>query len=105
MIKIKTQPVYFVTYFETKYKSIEEIRAKTPDTLATHIARTNELHKQGVLLMAGAFRQNNPDEPISTMAIFPTRESAEEYAKGDPFVLNDMVSKWHIREWNNILKD
>jgi len=38
------------------------------------------------------------------MGIFPTREAAEEYAKADPFVLNGLVTKWHIREWANILR-
>lgn len=53
--------------------------------------------------MAGAFL-DNPDEPVSTMVIFPSGEAAEEYAKGDPFVLNGLVTKWHIREWANILR-
>jgi hypothetical protein len=51
--------------------------------------------------MAGAFL-NNQEEPLSTMAIHATREAAEEYAKGDPFVLKGMVSKWYIREWANM---
>jgi uncharacterized protein YciI len=36
------------------------------------------------------------------MGICPTREAAEEFANGDPFVLNGMVSKWYIREWANL---
>lgn len=36
------------------------------------------------------------------MAVLTTRETAEEYAKGDPFVLNGMVSKWYIREWADL---
>jgi uncharacterized protein len=52
--------------------------------------------------MAGAFL-DNLDEPLTTMGIFTTREDAEEYAKGDPFILNGTVTKWYIREWANIL--
>ncbi len=37
------------------------------------------------------------------MGLFPSHEAAEEYAAGDPFVLNGMVTKWYIREWTNIL--
>ena len=36
------------------------------------------------------------------MAVLTTREAAEEYARGAPFVLNGMVSTWSIREWANI---
>ena len=29
-------------------------------------------------------------------------QHAEEFARGDPFVLDGMVSKWDIREWANM---
>jgi uncharacterized protein YciI len=34
------------------------------------------------------------------MAVFTTREAAEEFAEGDPFVLNGVVSRWEIRAWD-----
>jgi hypothetical protein len=34
------------------------------------------------------------------MAILTTREAAEEFAQGDPFVLNGVVRNWQIREWD-----
>jgi len=37
------------------------------------------------------------------MAIFSTRDSAEEFAQGDPFVLGGVVLRWHIKEWNEVL--
>ena len=37
------------------------------------------------------------------MAIFNTREAAEEFVKGDPFVLNGVVRSWQIRDWNEAL--
>ena len=33
------------------------------------------------------------------MAIFPSREAAEEFIAGDPFVTNGLVAKWRIVEW------
>lgn len=33
------------------------------------------------------------------MAIFTTREAAEEFIEGDPFVTNGLVAKWRIVEW------
>jgi len=98
-----TQDKYYVAFFVTSCKSIDEIKSKHAATIAAHLARSNELHKKGTLLMAGAFL-DNPDEPVSTMGIFASKEAAEEYAKGDPFVLNGLVTKWYIREWANILR-
>jgi uncharacterized protein len=93
--------MYYAVFFETFYDSLENAVAKAPEVIAAHRARSKELHASGTLLMAGAFL-NNPQEPLGTMAICTTREAAEEYARGDPFVLNGMVSKWYIREWANM---
>jgi uncharacterized protein len=35
-----------------------------------------------------------------SMAVFTTRKAAEEFASGDPFVLNQVVRDWHVREWD-----
>ncbi len=101
MATAKQQDRYFVVFLETAYTSFEEAMSKAPDLIATHKARSVELHNQGAILMAGAFLDNR-GEPLSTMAICPTREAAEEFVRGDPFVLNGMVKKWHIREWANL---
>jgi len=36
------------------------------------------------------------------MAVFATREAAEEFAAGDPFELNGVVRRWQVKEWNEI---
>jgi len=38
-----------------------------------------------------------------SMAIFTTREAAEAFAEGDPFVLNGVVGRWSVREWNEAI--
>jgi uncharacterized protein YciI len=98
---VPQQPVYYVVFVVTSYESFEDALAKAPAMVAAHIARSKELHARGTLLMAGAFL-NNPQEPLSTMAIHTTREAAEEYAKGDPFVQNGLTRTWYVREWANM---
>jgi uncharacterized protein len=68
--------------------------------VAAHSARLQEFHARGDLLMAGTFgdRQNE-----GSMAIFTSREAAEEFVKDDPFVLNGVVRDWHIRKWHEVL--
>ena len=39
------------------------------------------------------------------MAIFTTREAAEDFVKSDPFVLNRVVQRWTIREWDEAVAD
>jgi len=51
--------------------------------------------------MAGAFL-DKPEEPLSTMAVFTSRQAAEEYVKGDPFYLDGSMTQWSIRQWANM---
>jgi uncharacterized protein YciI len=64
-----------------------------------HRARLNEFHARGTLLMAGPFA--NPAE--GALGIFTSREAAEEFIQGDPFVVNGVVARWSLREWNEVL--
>jgi hypothetical protein len=47
--------------------------------------------------MTGPF--SNPQEE-GAMSVFTSRAAAEEFAKGDPFVLNGVVENWYVREWD-----
>jgi uncharacterized protein YciI len=95
------QPRYYVACAETAFNSWAEVQQKAPQAVAQHIARSKQLHEAGTLLMAGAFL-DRPDEPVTTMAVLVSREAAEEYMRGDPFVLNGQVKRWYIREWANM---
>jgi hypothetical protein len=46
-----------------------------------------------------------PREEEGSMSIFTSREAAEAFATGGPFVLNGVVRSWEIREWNEILAE
>jgi hypothetical protein len=60
-----------------------------------HRARYQGFFQRGVLIALGPFADR-----AGSMAVFTTREAAEEFASADPFVLNGVVSNWQIREWN-----
>lgn len=64
-----------------------------------HRARLEAFHARGVLLMVGAFT----DTLGSAMAVFTSREAAEEFMRDDPFMVNGVVDEWAIREWNETL--
>jgi uncharacterized protein YciI len=82
------------------YESADDVASKAPIHFPAHSARFPEFRARGELLMLGPF--GNPQEEGS-MAIFATREGAEEFVQGDPFVLNGVVRRWEIREWNEVL--
>jgi uncharacterized protein YciI len=82
------------------YESAEDVHARAPEHLPAHVARLRAFHDRGEILMAGTFGDPQSE---GSMAIFPTREAAEAFAAGDPFVLNGVVRAWRLRTWNEIL--
>jgi uncharacterized protein len=102
MAEPQKQPMYYVVFFDIDYPSIVKAMAEAPEAIAAHKKRSQEWHEQGKLVMAGSF-QDTPEGRLNTMGVLTSREAAEEFAKGDPFVLNGKVIRWHIREWNNML--
>jgi uncharacterized protein len=80
------------------YESAEGVREKAPLHFAAHRARWQEFLDQGTLLQIGTF-----SDLEGSMAVFATREAAEEFAQTDPFVLNGVVRSWRVREWNEAI--
>jgi hypothetical protein len=78
-------------------KSADDVLGKAPAHFDAHSARGQEFHDRGSLLMYGPF--GDPQNEGS-MAVFTTREAAEEFATGDPFVQNGVVRNWFVREWD-----
>ncbi len=82
------------------YQSADDLGSKAPAHFPAHLVRVKEFNGRGTLLMVGTF--GNPQEE-GAMGIFTTREAAEEFAKGDPFVVNGVVRTWKVLEWNESL--
>jgi uncharacterized protein YciI len=82
------------------YESADDVASKAPAHFPAHRVRIDDFHRRGDLLMIGIF--GDPQQEGS-MAVFASREAAEEFVKDDPFVTEGVVKNWHIREWNEIL--
>ena len=79
------------------YESADDVLGKARAHFDAHMARGNEFHERGSLLMYGPF--GDPQKEGS-MAVFTSREAAEEFVNGDPFVLHGVVRDWQIRAWD-----
>jgi uncharacterized protein len=82
------------------YESAPGVAEKALLHFAPHRARWREFADRGELLMIGPFVNAQED---GAMGIFTTREAAEEFVRGDPFVLHGVVRNWTIRDWNEAL--
>lgn len=57
-----------------------------------------QFHKRGKLLMAGPVMSTG-----GALGIFTTRDAADEFIAGDPFVTGGVVTKHSVVEWADIL--
>jgi hypothetical protein len=89
--------VYFVTLYHSSPDAGPEHFAKLQDTYPRHRAYLDEFAKGGQIWMIGTF--GNPATEGS-MAIFRSREAAEEFMAHDPFQLEGLVWRSELREWN-----
>ncbi len=83
----------YVVIGESTGASMEALMAVYP----RHKKLVDELTARGVVIGIGPFNDRG------TMAIFRTRDAAEEFARRDPFNLEGLVKKYTIREWNDSL--
>ncbi len=83
------------------YESAEGVAGKAPAHFPAHWARCRQFHAAGTLLQVGTFADV---QAHGSMAIFTSGEAAREFAEGDPFVLEGVVARWEIREWNEVLQ-
>jgi len=74
---------------ESSGATMEQIMAVYP----RHKALVDEFVSRGEVIGIGPFTDRG------NMAIFRTRESAEAFAKQDPFMLEGLVKSYTVREW------
>ncbi len=79
------------------YDSADDVRSKAPAWLPGHRAHSERFRSDGSLLLIGPF--GDPQNQGS-MGVFATRQAAEEFARTDPFVLNGVIRRWRVRDWN-----
>jgi uncharacterized protein len=82
------------------YTSAPDVAAKAGPVFAAHKAHYEQFVARGVLLLLGTFEDAQTD---GSMAVFTTREAAEEFAAADPFVLQGVVTGYQIKGWNEAI--
>ena len=82
------------------YESADDVASKAPPQFPAHKARLDEFHARGDLLMVGTF---GDPQAQGSMAVFRTREAAQEFVRDDPFVVNGVVRSYEIRDWDEVL--
>jgi uncharacterized protein len=66
-----------------------------------HLERADASVSRGELVLGGAVGE----PPESALLLFrcASPETAEAFAKSDPYVLNGLVTAWRVRPWNTVV--
>ena len=86
-------PMKYVVIGESSGASMDEIMAVYP----RHKALVDEFVERGEVVGIGPFTDRG------NMAIFRSREAAEQFVARDPFAVEGLVASYAIREWGDEL--
>ena len=81
------------------YQPVDDVAEKAPPHFPAHQQRLEQFRARGDLLMVGTFADPQAD---GSMAIFRTRAAAEEFVADDPFVLNGVVARMELKDWDEV---
>lgn len=90
-------------YFALTYDVVDGFADKRMPHREAHLANVRAAHTRGELLLAGAL--GNP--PDGALLVFRANnaETAEQFARTDPYVLQGLVTAWRVRPWNVVIGD
>ncbi len=83
----------FVVIGESSGATMDQLMAVYP----RHKALVDRFVSKGEVIGIGPFADRG------NMAIFRSRQAAEEFVRNDPFALEGLVKSYVIREWNDAM--
>jgi uncharacterized protein YciI len=81
------------------YESAPDAAERAVEHFDAHRAHWQRFLEDATLLMIGPFRPSGD----GAMSVFRTREAAEDFARGDPFVREGVVTSWTVHDWFEVL--
>jgi uncharacterized protein YciI len=91
--------VHYILFYDAGPDYVE----KRAPFRSEHLALVRQAHERGELILAGALA----DPVDGAMFVFrgPSPETAEAFAKADPYVTNGVVTSWRVRKWMTVVGD
>ncbi|MEX2456487.1 MAG: YciI-like protein [Balneolaceae bacterium] len=83
------------------YELVDDYIERRAEFRDDHLALAWKSHKQGNLVLGGALSDPADSAVLLFKGDSPT--VAEEFAKNDPYVKNNLVKKWSVRLWTTVV--
>lgn len=89
-------PTHHVLFYDV----VDDYMERRPAFRAEHLELARAAHERGELLLGGAYA----DPPDGALLVFAgDRETAESFARADPYVREGLVRAWRVREWTVVI--
>jgi uncharacterized protein YciI len=92
-----------VPHFLLEYHLVDDYLDRRPEFRESHLGLARSAHDRGELLLAGALA--DPTDRAVLVFRAADRSAVEEFARGDPYVVNGLVRSWTVREWTVVVGD
>jgi uncharacterized protein YciI len=83
------------------YDIVEDYIARRAPLRGEHLELARQAHERGELVLAGALA----DPVDGAVFVFRTRDSADAFARADPYVQHGLVTGWRVRSWSTVIGD
>ncbi len=82
------------------YEFVDDYLSRRGEFRNAHLGLAWNASARGELVLGGAFA--NPADGALLLFKGDSPEVAEQFAKADPYVMNGLVKRWHVREWTTV---
>lgn len=83
------------------YEVDQEYVSKREEFREAHLAKAWKASERGELVLGGALA--NPVDGAVLLFKGDSPEVAEQFARTDPYVINGLIKRWHVREWTTVV--
>jgi uncharacterized protein YciI len=89
--------VIAVAHYVLLYEVVENFAVRRMPYREGHLRLAREAHARDELVLAGAVG----DPPTKALLVFksPGGETAEAFARADPYVREGLVRRWEVQPW------
>ncbi|HEX9390517.1 MAG TPA: YciI-like protein [Usitatibacteraceae bacterium] len=90
-------------HFLLFYEVVENYAERRVPFRKLHLQHALDAKARGELVLAGALA--DPADGAVLMFQGESPAAAEAFARNDPYVKNDLVTTWRVREWTTVVGD
>lgn len=84
------------------YEKVSDYAERQGPFQQAHRAYIEEVVRRGKILLAGNL--GTPEEALALLLFqSDSAEEVEDFAKGDPYVVEGVISRWQVRKWDTVL--